>query len=91
MRLGAAYANGKGIGQDDVEAVKWYRAAAEQGNPLAQAAPGFMYERGRGTGKDEAEAVKWYRMAAEQGNALATETTWKRQGGIAWQANRAMP
>jgi len=57
--------------QDDVEASKWYRKAAEQGNAAAQAYLGLMYELGRGgLRKDEVEAVKWYRKAAEQGNAL---------------------
>ena len=34
--LGACYSNGYGIGSDSVEAVKWYRKAAEQGYALAQ-------------------------------------------------------
>ena len=29
--LGVMYANGEGVPQNDVEAVKWYRLAAEQG------------------------------------------------------------
>ena len=29
--LGVAYANGEGVAEDDEEAVKWYRKAAEQG------------------------------------------------------------
>lgn len=34
--LGLMYSNGKGIKQDDAEAVKWYhRKAAEQGNAAA--------------------------------------------------------
>ena len=30
------YQNGLGVTQDDAEAVKWYRLAAEQGNTYAQ-------------------------------------------------------
>ena len=30
--LGVAYANGEGVPEDDAEAVKWYRDAAEQGH-----------------------------------------------------------
>ena len=34
--LGLMYANGAGIPQDDQEAVRWYRLAAEQGHTMAQ-------------------------------------------------------
>ena len=65
--LGWMYANGRGVEQDDAEAVKWYRLAAEQGDADAQASLGWMYASGRGVEQDDAEAVKWYRLAAEQG------------------------
>jgi TPR repeat protein len=43
------YQNGRGgLSKDDVEASKWYRKGAEQGNAAAQAYLGVMYERGRG-------------------------------------------
>ena len=57
--------------KDKVEAVKWYRKAAEQGNAVAQCNLGICYERGNGVRRDKVEAVKWYRKAAEQGNASA--------------------
>ena len=69
FNLGNMYANGRGVKQDDVEAVKWYRKVAEQGNVYAQFNLGLMYEQGRGVKQDDVEAVKWYRQAAEQGNA----------------------
>ena len=34
--LGVMYANGNGVPQDDVEAVKWYRLAADQGDADAR-------------------------------------------------------
>ena len=34
--LGLIYANGRGVAKDEVEAVKWYRKAAEQGDADAQ-------------------------------------------------------
>ena len=64
---GKYYYNNK----DYIEAVKWYRKAAEQGNAKAQCNLGVCYGNGRGVSKDESEAVKWYRKAAEQGNANA--------------------
>ena len=65
------YANGQGVPQDDAEAVKWFRLAAEQGNASAQFNLALMYDKGQGVPQDYAEAVKWYRLAAEQGYALA--------------------
>ena len=57
--------------QNYVEAVKWYRKAAEQGHALAQATLGACYLTGTGITQSYAEAVKWYRKAAEQGQADA--------------------
>ena len=70
-KLGLMYAIGRGVGKDDVEAVRWYRKAAEQGNAWAQNNLGVMYANGRGVGKDDVEAVRWCRKAAEQGDAWA--------------------
>ena len=69
--LGRMYANGEGVPKDFVEAVKWYRLAAEQGVAYAQYNLGYMYSSGEGVPKDFVEAVKWYRLAAEQGVAYA--------------------
>ena len=46
--------------KDDVEAVKWYRRAAEQNDAMAQSNLGGCYAKGQGVAKDEMEAVKWY-------------------------------
>ena len=62
---------GEGIPQDDAEAVRWYRLAAEQGHASAQYNLGLMYDNGEGIPQDDAEAVRWYRLAAEQGSASA--------------------
>jgi TPR repeat protein len=62
---------GRGLAQDDVEALKWYRLAAEQGNTKAQVNLGSMYANGFGAPQDDAEAVKWFRSAAKQGFARA--------------------
>ena len=65
--LGLMYDLGEGVAQDDAEAVKWYRKAAEQDSAEAQNNLGTMYVQGQGVAQDEVEAVKWYRKAAEQG------------------------
>ena len=56
-----------GVIKDDVEAVKWYRKAADQEIPLSQYALAGCYAKGKGVAKDFVEAVKCYRKAAEQG------------------------
>jgi len=37
------YRNGKGVPEDDKEAVKWFQLAAEQGNAIAQYNLGVAY------------------------------------------------
>jgi hypothetical protein len=63
--------NGDGVEKDPVEAVKWYRKAAEQGHADAQVNLGECFMNGQGVAKDPVDAVKWYRKAAEQGLAIA--------------------
>ena len=66
--LGLWYDTGDyGLTEDDEEAVRWYRRAAEQGYAGAQSALGFLYAHGEGVPEDDIEAVRWYRFAAEQG------------------------
>ena len=69
--LGVMYSNGKGVAQDYVEAVAWFRKAAEQGDASGQNNLGFMYLNGRGVSRDYAQAFAWFRKAAEQGHAVA--------------------
>ena len=60
--------SGRGPG---VEAVRWYRLAAEQGEEGAQAALGDAFRYGSGVDQDYVEAVRWFRLAAAQGDASA--------------------
>jgi uncharacterized protein len=60
IEIGLMYSNGEGVLQDDMEAVKWYRLAADQGHALGQSNMGFMYSKGRGVPQDDNEALKWY-------------------------------
>ena len=59
------------VEKDVVEAVKWFRKAADQNNAEAQWELGVCYYYGNGVEKDEVEAVKWFRKAAEQGLAFS--------------------
>ena len=65
--LGFMYANGAGVEQDDVEAVRLYRQACEGGDMLGCSNLGVMYERGTGVDQDYAQAVRLYRQACEGG------------------------
>lgn len=69
--LGSMYAEGKGVSQDEAEAVRWYRRAGEEGLVGVQLLLGTMYDSGKGVSQDYAEAARWYRLAAEQGDARA--------------------
>lgn len=54
--------------RDDIEAVNWYRKAAEQNLPLAQDNLGTMCLAGRGVPADQVQAVAWLEKAAAQGH-----------------------
>ena len=59
------------MAKDEVEAVKWYRKAAEQNFADAQYDLGFCYANGQGVAKDYVEGYKWMLLAAAQGNEEA--------------------
>ena len=40
--------NGRGVPEDDAEAARWYRLAADQGHAIAQHILGIMYAHGEG-------------------------------------------
>ena len=46
--------------QDDAEALRWYRKAAEQGDALAQAYLSLAYRRELGVPRDYPKAARWY-------------------------------
>jgi len=70
--LGSVYLCGHlSVAKDEVEAVKWFRRAAEQNDAAAQYNLGNCYRDGKGVEKDAVEAVKWYRKAAERNHAEA--------------------
>src|SRR6516164_8387543 len=76
--LGSAYYRGRGVPQNDSEAAKWfrlaadkgnaaarcYRRAAEQGDPQAQYNLGLAYARGEGVTQNAVEAHMWFNLAA---------------------------
>ncbi len=66
--LGAAYDSGVGAPRDATEAVRWYRASADQGFAEAQNSLGSALQ----AEKRFTEALPWYEKAAAQGHAQAT-------------------
>ena len=65
------YAHGQGVRQDYVEAVKWYRKAAEQGVVEAQYRVGLRYSQGQGVPKNIVQAYMWWGLAASDGHLKA--------------------
>jgi len=69
--LGHMYADGRGVKQDPVEAVKWYQKAAYAGDADAALNMGVACLYGNGTTKDINEACKWFKRAKTTHNTYA--------------------
>ena len=66
------YRHGRGVDENVLSAVKWFRKAAEeQSHADAQNKVGAMYEYGEGVDENAFIAAEWYRKAAEQSHADA--------------------
>ena len=63
--LGKNYEAGRiGLKKDFVQAEHWYREAANQGEPFAQASLAILYGFGKGVPQDLVQAYMWYELAA---------------------------
>ena len=71
FELGEMHASGVGLPQNNTEAVRWYRIAAEKGNSKAQSLIGTAYHRGIGLAVDDVQATQWLLKAADQMDPLA--------------------
>ena len=65
--LGGMYGKGQGVVQDDKEAVRWYRLAADQGDAIAQSKLGLRYKYGVGVPQNLIEAHKWFNLSGSNG------------------------
>ena len=74
FELGNRYLQGEGVDQDNFEALRWFKLAADSGNVNAQYNIAVMYLNGIGVIKDSAEAVQWFVTAAENGDAQSQFT-----------------
>ena len=64
--LGGCYLQGDGVKQDDAEAFKWMKRAADNGLGAAMATIGFAYMVGTGVARDYAKAVQYLHCGVEQ-------------------------
>jgi TPR repeat protein len=70
-RFGNKYANGQGVPEDDAEAVRWLRLAAEQGHASAQYFLGSIYAGDGSVPEDYVLAYMWFNLTAAQGEEYA--------------------
>jgi TPR repeat protein len=65
--LGKNYEAGRsGLKKDYKEASRWYRLAAEQGDPFAQASLALLYRFGKGVVQDYVQSYMWFYLSARQ-------------------------
>lgn len=74
LNLGMKHDMGKGVPQNYVEAAKWYRLAAAQGNAIAQNKLGTLYYVGKGVTQDYIRAHVWFNLGAASGSADAVKS-----------------
>lgn len=67
------YREGKGVAQDDKQAMIWLQKAGEQGNTIAQFSLGKMYFMGEGVAQDSRQAYAWFSTAVANGDTYAAE------------------
>ena len=85
--LARCYATHRGVPQNFVEAVKWYRRSAEQGYAPAQYRLGLCYAYGPVVQPNPAEAMRLYQLAANQGYVPAQRSLER----LTSQTNPSMP
>lgn len=65
LLLARMFLMGQGVSRDSDQAMKWFRASANQGNADAEFFMGSYYLLPR---RDIGEGIRWLRLSAEQGN-----------------------
>ncbi|MGE7370295.1 tetratricopeptide repeat protein [Neorhizobium sp. NPDC001467] len=82
---------GPGHGADPGRVARYFRIAAEKGNPVAAFKLGELYEHGTGVSKDPVQAFTWYmRSAARNDKHGQLKVGWCYQKGIGVQADPAI-
>ena len=84
-KLGELYELGYGgVDKDLIEAVKWYRLSADQGDAEGQYQLAFAYMTGQGVKQDSAKSKRLHRLAAMQG-------LWEAHHMLGWLYQRGKP
>jgi hypothetical protein len=84
--LGVMYTYGRGVPQNDAQAVAWLSKAAAQGNAWGEGRLGQMYLNGQGVQRDYAQAHMWLRKGAEQGDSLSQDSL-----GYLYETGKGVP
>jgi TPR repeat protein len=87
--LGMWSLSGAKAKQDPDQGLRWLRAAAKDGLPIAQSCLGLLYASGLVVEQDEQKAARLYRKAAEYGDPLGqTALALASFRGVGVQQNR---
>ena len=79
--------------KDFTQAVKWFRAGADQGEARAQYELAMMYYRAQGVARNNVTGFDWAKKAADQGFALAQNrvgVSFERGEGVAQNVSTAV-
>ena len=71
--LATLYFDGKGVMEDNAQAIKWFRKAAQRNHSQAQYNLAIMLASGLGTEADLVEAYAWLKISQKRGYGPATE------------------
>jgi TPR repeat protein len=72
VQLGQIYLQGVDeVPHDYAQAMKWFRKAAEKGDPDGEFSLGNMYQQGLGVPENLPEAIAWYQRASKDGQVQA--------------------
>ena len=69
------------MADDDAEAFRLYKLAADQGFTDAEHNLGAAYANGSGVARDDAEAIRWLKRAAAKGSEPAKDALAILRGG----------
>jgi hypothetical protein len=87
--LAKAYETGRsGLPQDLIQAQRWYRAAADQGEAFAEFSLGVLFNFGKGVKRDYVQAYAWYERAALHTTGGDRETIVEMRDGVAEKLTR---
>jgi TPR repeat protein len=84
FELGKNYETGRiGLPKDLSQAQYWYRKAADQGDPYAEASLGILFNFGKGVPRDYAQAYMWYERAVMHAQGGNKDSIVEMRDGIA--------